>query len=147
MGAPKPKPKPIEFPNPDHHADLVALRKEMRQAVLDLRSTMRKGEDQTTLIEFVGVLHPGSFADPGRLPYDSPDGRSRSKRKENCLFAAISFMVQTYWGLVLNPEDGDFMDKLALVQAELLALRKLKNKELDACKVEGDDQKGYVLVR
>lgn len=146
MPAPKSK-LPIEFPDPDRYTDLVTLRKEMRTAILDLIPLMRKGEDQATLVEFIGVLHPGSFADPGRLPYDCPDGRTRIKRKENCLFAAISFMIQTYWGLVLNPEDGGFADRLALVQAELLALKKLKNKELDMCTVEGDDRKGYVLVR
>ncbi len=143
MPAPKPK-QPIEFPDPDQHTDLVTLRKEMREVVLSLRSQMRKGEDQNILIEFVCNLHPGSFADPGRLPRDSRDGRSLNRRREECLFAAISAMIQTYWDLALDPDHVDRADRLALVQAELLALRSM---DLYKCKVEGDDRKGYVLVR
>lgn len=144
MGAPAPKAKAnpkVEFPNPDQHVDLVILRKEMREAILGLRSQMRKGEDQNTLVEFASNLHPGSFADPARLPRDS---KSRSKRKEECLFAAISAMVQRYWTVVLGADCQDNAEYIASIQAELLTLRNLK---LDSSKVEGDDRKGYVLIR
>lgn len=148
MPAPRPKPKqPIEFPDPNRHVDLAALRKEIRETVLGLCPLMRKGEDQNILVEFASVIEPGSFADQGRLPRDSTNARARSKRKEECLFAAVSTMIQLYWDVVLDPDNENNADRVKMIRAELVALKALASKGLDTCKVEGDDRDGYVLIR
>lgn len=144
MGAPKPKLP--EFPDPDQHTNLIGLRKQIRDIVLGLRSLMRKGEDQNILIEFASVIHPGTFADPGRLPRDSNNGYARSKRKEECLFAKISKMVQDYWEIVLDADCPDNSAYVAAILAQLEVLKTIQKRTLTLCKVEGDDRKGYTLV-
>jgi hypothetical protein len=146
LPAPKPK-QPIEFPDPGRHTDLVDLRKQIRETILDLRTVMHKGEDENILVEFTSVIHPGSFADPGRLPRDSTDGRSRNKRKEECLYATISTMIQTYWDLVLMPDSQYSTARLTSIKAELVALKEVNRGGLTPYRVEGDDRKGYVLIR
>jgi len=146
VGAP-PKPKPkVEFPEPDQHVDLAELRKEIRTIILDLRSLMRKGEDQTILVEFTSVIQPGSFADPGRLPRDSDNGRSRSKRKEECLFAKVSKVIQDFWAVVLDKDCPDNAEYIAAIRAQLEALKTIQKRSLVLCKVDGNDREGYVLA-
>lgn len=146
MPAPKPK-QPIEFPDLDQHTDMTELRKEIRDVVLDLRSVVRKGESQGILVEFASVIHPGSFADPGRLPRDSTNARCKRKRKDECLFAIISTMIQMYWRMVLDPDDRRNANRSKIIRAELAALRGIASKGLDGCRIDGDDQKGYTLLR
>lgn len=145
MAVPKPKPK-IEFPDPDQYADLADLRKQIREIILDLRTVMRKGEGQSILVEFSSVIHPGMFADPGRLPRDSSTGRSRVSHKTECLYAIISAMIQTYWDLVLMPDDSHNKVRLEFIRTKLAFLKEVKRKSLVLYKVDGDDRRGYTLI-
>ena len=116
MGSP-PKPRVnIEFLDPDQHDDLVLLRKEIHRVLMDLRGKMTKGGDREVLIQFACNLHPGAFADAGRLPRESS---TKSQRKEEKLFARISQLIQAYWDLVLCPEEANVVK----IKEELAALR------------------------
>lgn len=144
--APMPKPKKtIQFPDIDKIDDRTKLHKEILDVVLRFRSEVRKGETMNALAEFASAIVPGSFADPGRLPRGSPNGRSKAPHKEECLLAAVSDVIQAYWGMCLDTAISTNTEKSAIVILKLNKLREILRVGLFNCWVEGSDREGYVL--
>lgn len=144
---PKPKPKsPTEFPDPTVHVGIKDLGKSIRKVILDLRSVMTKGDGMETLVDFASVVHPGSFANPGRLPYDLPEGRSYRARKAECIFAMVSKLIQDYWDVALDLENPNPAERIKEVEAQVAKLRLINTEGLHRYKMQGDDKHGYVLA-
>lgn len=152
---PKRKPNTIvktddvpEFPDSTRHTQLRELSKMIRRSLLALSNYLPRGEDRRVLVEFVGVIHPGAFHDPGRLPLESATGRSRHKRRENCLLAFVSKLIQDYWWLVLDERYNSDVQHADLndVSNRANRLEKIAEKGLTGYKITGDENKGWELT-
>ena len=90
--------KKIEFNNPEKHQTRKKLYQEIRQTLLDLRASLPYANHRETIIQFIGVINPGSMGgDVTRLPYESSEPVARTASKMECLFAVISYVIQEYW--------------------------------------------------
>lgn len=140
MGQPPARRKGPEFPDPEQHEEKRNLYKEIRDLFIALRSQVKAGPDRDRLIRFANVLNPGAFIDESRLPYDSPSGKAKHQRREECLLALVSKLTRDYWDLVVSGGDA------AGIEAQIKVLQGVQSKGLARCKVEGDEARGFVLA-
>lgn len=134
----------LELPDPKEYRGNKEVYKRLRSVVIGLRSQLTHEEDLRRMVEFANVIHPGSFCDPGRLPFVSYSGSCKSPKPEHCLLAKVSRTILAYWDYKL----GTLGQSATLEMIENLVeeLEAVQKKGLRAYKVEGSEEHGYMLA-
>jgi len=90
---------------------------------------------------FIDVLEPTDIIDYGRLPYYNPkQGKALRKKKDECLFALVSYMVIQYWLWKSNGQ-GELM-----LRNSIRCVQEIVSLGLDKFTVIGDEKSGYELA-
>jgi len=88
----------IQFDNPEKYQTKKKLHQEIRQTLLELRKTLPYANHREIIMQFIGVINPGSMGgDVTRLPYESSGPVARTASKMECVFALVSYVIQEYW--------------------------------------------------
>jgi len=137
--------KKIEFDNPEKHQTRKKLYQEIRQTLLDLRLSLPYANHRETIMEFIGIINPGSMGgDVTRLPYESQRPKARTASKMECVFALISWVIQVYWLYCTEDKTGSHFVEIN----ELLhQLQQITKNGLKQYKVVGNVRDGFSLEK
>lgn len=133
---PKSRSKPI-FSNVKQRAAKTEFRKALRSSLFALCGSLPERESQLRKLvtKFAGFIGP---TDITRLPYISSDGKSKHEKKNECLTALLSWVIQQGWRF----QRDEIKEEEAYEAIEKLT--EVTNAGLGNCKVVGGP-KGYKL--
>lgn len=135
--------KKIEFDNPKKHQTKKKLYQEIRETLLDLRESLPYANHRETIIEFVGVINPGSMGgDITRLPYESSGPVARTAKKIECVFALVSYVIQEYWAYCTGE-----LTAVSTISSGLKLLQEITKNGLIQYRVVGNVREGFSLEK
>jgi hypothetical protein len=135
--------KKIEFDNPEKYQTKQKLHQEIRQTLLDLRNSLLYANHREMVMDFIGVINPGSMGgDVTRLPYESQGPKARTASKSECLFALISYIIQEYWAYCAGE-----LTALSTISSGTKLLQQITKNGLKQYQVVGNVRDGFSLEK
>lgn len=126
-----------KFPNPETYINKKELSKQIRIVLVALANKMSTSEQRNKIMGFVNCINPDSCKDPARLPYDRD--KAKHNDKIECLCAKIYQLLKAYW--IFCEGDVDVI----VVKNGIMEIKKITERGLQSCKIEGDEKSGYCL--
>jgi len=142
--SPKKSGKKIEFDNPEKHQTKTKIHQEIRQTLLNLRTSLPYANHREIIMQFTGVINPGSMGgDVTRLPYESQRSKARTASKMECIFALVSWIIQEYWDYCV----GNNPLKIETIKNGLKILQQITKNGLNQYQVVGNVRDGFSLEK
>ena len=143
--SPKKSGKKIEFNNPEKYQTKQKLHQEIRQILLELRKTLPYANHREIIMQFIGVINPGSMGgDVTRLPYESSGPIAKHANKMECVFATVSYMIQEYWAYCA---EDDINQSEHPIYDSILILKQITKNGLQKYQVVGNVRDGFSLAK
>jgi len=139
--------KKIEFDNPEKHQTKTKLHQEIRQTLLNLRTSLPYANHREIVMQFTGVINPGSMGgDVTRLPYESQRPKARTASKMECVFALISHLIQCYWEYCARIDEIEQDAAEGATYLTLKTLQQITKNGLNQYQVVGNVRDGFSLA-
>jgi len=140
--------KKIEFDNPEKHQTKIKLHQEIRQTLLNLRTSLPYANHREIVMQFTGVINPGSMGgDVTRLPYESQRPKARTASKMECVFALISWVIQKYWDWCEEGKPDFDCPLYGGIKEDLKQIQQITKNGLNQYQVVGNVRDGFSLEK